>query len=108
MSDPVFVKNPGAGSPWLSGHITQVHGPVSYTVTLSDGRQMRKHVDQIRARTVTINDSSEDRFDDFLPTPSSSLNNDTTQNTPTAMALPPRHSTRIRCPPSRYAAEQYC
>jgi len=57
---------------------------------------------------VTINDSSEDTFDDFLPTSSSSLNNDIPENTPTAMALPPHCSTRIRCPPSRYAAEQYC
>jgi len=108
MSDPVFVNNPGAGLPWLSGHITQVCGPVSYTVTLNDGHQMRKHVDQIRVRTVTINDSSEDRFDDFLPTPSSSLNNDTTQNTPTVMALPPCRSTRIRRPPNRHTAEQCC
>ena len=36
--DPVFARNTGRGSAWLSGTITKIRGPVSYTIKLNDGR----------------------------------------------------------------------
>ena len=54
MGDAVFVKNPHSGPPWLSGCITKICGPVSYEIKLSDGRMMRKHIDHLCMRTVTV------------------------------------------------------
>ena len=61
LGNKVFVKNPSSGPPWLSGHIIQIQGPISYTVKLSDGCIMRKHIDQIRERTVTVDESKDER-----------------------------------------------
>ena len=36
--DAVFIKDFSAGKNWLSGSVTEVHGPLSYHVTLSNGR----------------------------------------------------------------------
>ena len=104
--DPVFVRNTGSGSAWLSGNITKIRGPVSYTVKLNDGRLMRKHVDQIRFRTATVNEPTDDTLDDCLPPSSSTSSNNNPQNTSAETAPPPRRSTRIRHPPRRYA-DQY-
>ena len=56
IGDPVFVKNLGSGPTWLLGTIKEVQGPLSYAVTLADSRVVRKHVDQIRTRTVASTD----------------------------------------------------
>ena len=66
IGDPVFVRNFTNDPTWLSGEIKEIRGPLSYTVSLFDGRLVKKHVDQIRYRTVTV---PEAREDDFLPTP---------------------------------------
>ena len=60
------MRNYTKGPTWLSGEIKEIQGPLSYTVSLLHGRLVKKHVDQIRYRTVTLPDASED---DFLPTP---------------------------------------
>ena len=65
--DPVFVRNTDSGSIWLSGNITRIGGPVSYTFKLNNGCMMRKYVDQIRFRTVTAHEPTADMLDDFLP-----------------------------------------
>ena len=63
------MRNFNNGLKWLSGTIHNVQGPVSFT---SDGQLIKKHTDQIRFRTVTVelNDNKNDD-DDFLPLPSS-------------------------------------
>ena len=86
VGDSVFVRNTGSASAWLSGSITRIRGPVSYTVKLNDGRMMRKHLDQVRFRTVTVQEQAADTLDDFLP-PSSSNNGNPPGNHKTA--LPP-------------------
>ena len=41
-----------AGTPqWLPGQVTAVIGPVSYQVTLADGRLWRRHQDQLTKAT---------------------------------------------------------
>ena len=73
---PVFVWNTGHGSAWLSVTITKIRGPVLYTVNLNDGCIIRKHVDHIRFRAVTVNEPTDDMCDDFLPRCPFTINGD--------------------------------
>ena len=47
---------------WLPGEIKDIRGLLSYAVSLSEGRLVKKHVDQIRYITVTVPDASEDDY----------------------------------------------
>ena len=69
---------------------------------------MRKHVDQLRLRTVTATDSAEDDLDDCLPPTVLPPIDATAENSPPAVCpVPPvRRSMRTRHPPSRYS-DQY-
>ena len=59
MGDKVFAKNYGTGEPWLSGVIQSKTGPSSFIVDLTDGRQVRRHLDQLREDTTTdVSDSA--------------------------------------------------
>ena len=49
IGDPVFVRSFTNGPTWISGKIKEKRGPLSYTVILSDGRIVKKHIDQIRS-----------------------------------------------------------
>lgn len=50
--DPVFARNYGRGPPWVPAVIGRATGPISYEVTLPDGRVLRRHVDQLRRRAM--------------------------------------------------------
>ena len=43
--DSVLAKNFSAGEPWLPGVIYSKTGPASFTVDLTDGRRVRRHLD---------------------------------------------------------------
>ena len=110
IGDAVFVKNFSSGPTWLSGIIKEVRGPVSYTVTLSDNRVVRKHVDQIRPRTVTTNETEHTTSADFLPAPIAESTPSAESATPdsSVVVTPPlRRSTRIRQPPDRFRPENF-
>ena len=47
----MYVTSTHAGPRWLPGKITAVRGPLSYTVTLTDGRVVWRHVNYVRKRT---------------------------------------------------------
>ena len=47
----VFVKKFAPGPRWLPAVVKGQTGPVSYLVSLENGRQMRRHLDQIRENT---------------------------------------------------------
>ena len=102
IGDLVFIKNFGNRLPWLPGEIKEIQGPVSYSVLLNDGRSFKRHVDQIRVRTVP--DSSvntpDSILDDCLPPPTASDN-----VLPNAEPPPSRRSSRIRHPPDRYTPD---
>ena len=51
--DSVLVKNFSFGDPWLPDVIYSKTGPASFTVHLTDGRRVRRHVDQVRKNTST-------------------------------------------------------
>lgn len=48
----VYVRNFGQGELWVPGVISEVTGPVSYTIELTDGsgRTVRRHQDHVRRR----------------------------------------------------------
>ena len=52
VSDCVYVRNFGQGELWFPGVISEVTGPVSYTIELTDGsgRTVRQHQDHVRRR----------------------------------------------------------
>ncbi|XP_028304146.1 uncharacterized protein K02A2.6-like [Gouania willdenowi] len=56
--DCVYVKNFATGSPWLPGIIRSKSGPVSFVVDLLDGRQVRRHQDHVRVRSVAGGEGS--------------------------------------------------
>ena len=53
MGDPVRIINfsKHAKDKWLAGVVTDKHGPLTYLITLDDGRIFRRHLDHIRLRT---------------------------------------------------------
>ena len=68
--DPVYVRNFGQGTTWMQGTIVQARGPVAYTVSLEDGRVVRRHLDHIRDREVSNrvpDNSTTPNWDDTLP-----------------------------------------
>ena len=69
--DPVLVRNYLQGDKWLAGTIAKKTGPVSYAVTMSNGRDRRCHQDQVRKRFVEIDIPVEEKVDVGLdlPTP---------------------------------------
>lgn len=53
LGDLVYVKNYRSGDTWLPGKIVKTLGSTMYAVLLNDGRCVRKHTDQMRARVET-------------------------------------------------------
>ena len=51
--EEVYVRNFGPGEVWLPGIVTQVSGPGSYSVELSDGRSVRRHQYHLRQHCYT-------------------------------------------------------
>lgn len=51
VGDKVYARNYGQGPVWLPGEVVAVSGSVSYTVALEDGRNVRRHTEQLRSRT---------------------------------------------------------
>ena len=104
--DSVLVKNFSAGEPWIPGVIYSKTGPSSFTVDLTDGRRVRRHLDQLRkstAVTVANESTTTGTNDDDLSIPMSN---------PSTVESPPsddssedstlRCSTRTRHPPQRF------
>ena len=108
--DSVLVKNFSSGDPWLPGVIYSKTGPASFTVDLTDGRRVRRHLDQVRKNTSTniIDEppTTVETNDDF---PISVPNSPTAEPPPND--VPPRESEHpelrrsdhTRRPPQRFA-----
>ena len=50
--DKVYIKNYSYGPKWIPAVIHSSSGPVSYTVIVGNGRVVKRHVDQVRARLM--------------------------------------------------------
>ena len=86
VDDRVYVKNYSTGNTWLPGKVTKKLGSAMYAVLLEDGRNVRKHGDQMRSRTDSneqVDDSvgmdSDDSFD--MRVPSTNNSNDIAADT---------------------------
>ena len=107
IGDHILARN-YAGSPqWLPGCVTSVLGPVSYEITLEDGRRWRRHQDQLQLLKAIRTENSSDHDSDFdldLPqetvdateSPSHSMDSGLPEAEPVV-----RRSTRVRHPPDR-------
>ena len=103
MDDPVFVKDFPTGKEWLTGTVSNVKGPLTYLVSLSD---VHRHVDHIRSRISQATDPNSDNdveiptFRDTTPT-TPLTSPEQGQVGPTQVSVR-RQSTRNRAPPERY------
>ena len=107
VDNSVYVHNLTQGPRWLPGVITAVRGPLSYTVTLTDGRVVRRHVDHVRKRTDL---PARELDDDWVPDQPSST--DTTVPAPTVTSPAPiitgvRRSSRVCAAPDRFDPSTY-
>lgn len=120
VGDLVFVKDFPSGKTWLSGSVSEVRGPLSYYVTLLDGRVVCRHVDHIRSRSSQSTSPPTRESDVEIPTAltSTAVDGQSTEpeltppeTTPTdtrvtvrdvaqrAPSQPLRRSTRTQAPP---------
>ena len=52
--DKVYVRKAGSKSPWVPGTIVARNGNVHYEVILDDQRSVRRHIDHIQPRTLSL------------------------------------------------------
>ncbi|XP_060110490.1 LOW QUALITY PROTEIN: uncharacterized protein K02A2.6-like, partial [Heteronotia binoei] len=50
--DPVYARNYANGPEWVEGRVLRVIGSLHYNVSMEGGRILRRHIDQIRRRTL--------------------------------------------------------
>ena len=50
IGDLMYACNFGQGNKWIPGHITEVTGPVSFCIELSDGQIISQHQDHVRVK----------------------------------------------------------
>lgn len=48
VGDAIFARNFGEGPTWLPGLVQERRGSLSFRITLQDGREIRRHVDNVR------------------------------------------------------------
>ena len=53
VSEAVYTRNYARGSRWLAGTVVENEGPVLVHVKLTDGRILRRHVDQVRPQSTS-------------------------------------------------------
>ena len=68
---------------------------------------MKRHIDQIRSRTVNINVQPDDTVDDFYPLPSSTSSTSTESTDVPSVTPLPHRSNRIRNPPNYYVPDNF-
>ena len=95
MGDSVYVRDFPSKN-WMTGSVSEVKDPLSYHVTLSDGRVVRRHVEHVRSRSSLDTDSSTGNNSDVeisTVVPTSADKEDTAETSQ------PRRSARDRGPP---------
>ena len=113
VGQPVMARDFRHGN-WQPGVITSIGGPLSYKVTLDDGRTWNRHIDHIRAReyeiiappsTLVPRETSSGEPNDFFdgPGPLEDPSQDETNNLedPPPQPVARRYPARDRKPPDR-------
>ena len=101
IDDQVYVRNFGSGPKWLPGVVTAKHGSRLFEIELTDGRKVRRHLNQTRKRTSEASENVEigDLPIEVLPpTVGQPALNAPSQEQPHL-----RRSGRNRHPPDRYS-----
>ena len=114
----VYAKNFRGKPRWLPGAIIQVSGPLSFRVELLDGRVMRCHQDQLKARESDVTWAEDNS--DLLPDRSTSstmpeAETEIEEIDPSASSQPPlqetvsgrRYPTCTRGPQDRFEDSRY-
>ena len=102
----VYAENFSATSDikWLPGKVTQITGPLSYVIELSDGNTVCRHVDHIKARENDQDDVQNPERDDtnwdYVDTDSSQSTELSTDNNTTESTL--HRSSRMCKTPQRF------
>ena len=108
LGDKVLVRNYHNGERLLPGVVEKKTGPVSYDVRVADGRHRRCHQDQIRFRSVDIQERVTLELDVYLPPVV--IANPTTTTTPNPMIVedtpsPGLTTTTVDSTPIQYLHE---
>ena len=105
VEDTVFVQDLPARSSWIPGVVTGKCGPRSYTVALSNGCVVRRHIDNIRLRETLSEERQDNNENGDWPDSPNSPNDNAPEDIPEAeeTELPARRSTRERRQPDRFA-----
>ena len=91
--ESVFTKKFSGKEEWVPGIISKVQGPVSFLVSMDDGRVVRRHADHVKSRETMPEQSPE-------PVEPETVNNEEA-NTEVKQQRP----VRIHNPPSRLIEE---
>ena len=94
VNDPVYACSFPGATKWLPGVITAIKGPLSYEITLTDNRVVRRHVDHIRGHTP-LDDLDEGDCLPDIPADSPAIEESPAQNLEPAL----RHSTHLHAAP---------
>lgn len=75
IGDSVYVRNYSGGPKWIPAVVESCTGPLSYKTTLGQGQTVKRHVDQVRARstdemlaTVPPTGNKQDKCTPVVPT----------------------------------------
>nr|XP_034968432.1 uncharacterized protein LOC118083738 [Zootoca vivipara] len=91
----VWVRNYARGPAWVPGVVTRASGPVSYFVTLDDGRVMRRHIDQLRRRAPNSTQSDGNSADLEETLPDTESLQPPTQASSSDLEMPPPEGSSI-------------
>ena len=104
---PVMVRDYRGPDKWIPGIILKKLGPVTYSVEVTQGRIMKRHIDQLRLRedsasvTTTPSTTPTDSIMDDYPDPDSE-ETPTPQDPQLAQTPEQRYPQRKRHPPDRF------
>jgi hypothetical protein len=107
----VMVREYNQSDKWIKGVIVKKLGPITYTVELTNGRLVKKHIDQLRECISTTPIEVTTIQDNYTyPTPMELTNTDTMEPSAvptTSIPVEPsrRYPDRTRRPPDRYIHE---
>ena len=107
VGNAVYIKEFPSGKDWVSAVVSSVRGPLSYHVSLFDGRVVRRHVEHIRIRTCDSLDQTTDS-DIEVPTVDTSesstvtVANESEFQADNSPPQPPHRSGRASRPPDYY------
>ncbi len=87
VGDTVLVRNFAKGSVWLPGSIVRMRGPLSFDIKLDDGREVRRHVDHVRARVSTTETTNPTGNGTETTAPAAGLEDDVSLVFPDTVAL---------------------